>query len=741
MATAQKTPNSMATDEPDRISEYVAAFVARREAGDAIRPEAFAEDARVPAALRQEVIEACESYLAVQDFAVAEPETAFAEDPVGRMIGDYRIEAEIDRGGMGIVYRAHQVSLDRRAAIKILPHFLSVSERHVAKFENEARAVAKLDHPRIIKVFGAGKSRGGHHYLAMEFVDGHTLYAELVALRDRSPVAARDRDPHLGGADRFRNAARLIAETAEGLAHAHEQGVIHRDVQPRNILLDADGNPKIIDFGLAKALDLESLTRSGEVAGVPYYMSPEQVRAERHAVDNRTDVYSLGVVFYELLTLKRPFDGSTSQQVMRAIEDRTPVRPREVDPTIPVALETVCLAAMEKERGHRLGSADRVAAELRRYLAGEPLTIRPPSIPVRIGRWARKRRAALTAAAAAAAALAFGIAITRTPTPTGTLTIAGDTIRGGAVTIRRVEVPRTLELGPPQALGTAPIRARIVTAGTYRVRVSGTEGRSVELFGSLFEEDQQVTIGRVARTRPVEAIRAAFDMVEIPAGTAKIGTDRELRYHGQEPREVTHGAFLIMRYEVRNSEYLEFLQAVGGELPKTWPPEWRNDLPDEARNLPVAGISHDGARAFASWHGMRLPTRFEWEIAARGRNGWLLPWQAAFDAETVRARANVGERSLELSNAEPVESRPEGRSPFGLHHTVGNVYEWVEGVALGISTGPAREIPTYRIACGGAWFIAAENASVSNLTEIPIGQAGPTVGFRCVRSLEAREDE
>ncbi|MFT7462672.1 MAG: hypothetical protein ACI9EF_001014 [Pseudohongiellaceae bacterium] len=298
-------------------------------------------------------------------------------------LGDYDIVEEIGRGGFGVVYRARQVSLDRPVALKVLYEHKVHTAEELARFEREARAAARLDHPAVVSVHAWGEDKGSF-YIAQKLVGhGRTLADDLAELKERGE--------HPKGY--FRKIAETLAIVADALQHAADNGIVHRDVKPSNVLLDDKGQPFLGDFGLAKLEDGLELSRTGDFAGSPYYMSPEQADAKRGEVDHRADIYCLGVTLYEMLTLSPPFMGQSAHEIIRKILSEEPKRPTKVNDRVPTDLETICLKAMEKGRSRRYQNASEVADDLRAFLEGEPISASPVGAMSRAFRKARRNRA------------------------------------------------------------------------------------------------------------------------------------------------------------------------------------------------------------------------------------------------------------------------------------------------------------------------------------------------------------
>jgi hypothetical protein len=286
----------------------------------------------------------------------------------------YEILGELGRGGAGIVYLAREVRLNRPCALKMIDPGGRLDDESIARFFAEAETVARLRHPHIVQVYHLGEHEG-RPYLELEYAEGGSLAQRL----DGTPWPPQE-------------AARLIEVLAGAIGEVHRLGVIHRDLKPGNILLTADGTPKIADFGLAKSLASSStLTTSGAILGTPSYMAPEQAGGLRGAIGSAADVYALGAILYELLTGRPPFKGATVLETLDQVKGSEPVPPSRLVPRLPRDLETICLKCLEKEPARRYVSASELAEDLRRFQAGEPIVARPIWAWERAVRWARHR--------------------------------------------------------------------------------------------------------------------------------------------------------------------------------------------------------------------------------------------------------------------------------------------------------------------------------------------------------------
>ncbi len=386
-------------DEFDRMAEPL------QPANDAAAPEAQHDDVTLPPA--SEPTEA-------PTLAPTETDGA-AIGTMVRYFGDYELLEEIARGGMGVVYKARQVTLNRIVALKMILAGQLASEEDVQRFHAEAEAAANLDHPGIVPIHEVGEHEG-QHYFSMGFVEGSSLSAKVAD----GPLPPRE-------------AAELVRAVAEAVQYAHDKGVIHRDLKPANVLLKQssdskgqspeqedtrrasssgsrhstlDSQPMVTDFGLAKKVEGDSgLTATGQILGTPGYMPPEQASGKIDEVTETADVYSLGAILYCLLTARPPFQADNPLDTLMQVLEQEPISPRTLNPKVPLDLETICLKCLEKDRRRRYDSARTLTEELQRFLDGKAILARPISRPARLWRWCKRKPVAAGLLVTAAALL------------------------------------------------------------------------------------------------------------------------------------------------------------------------------------------------------------------------------------------------------------------------------------------------------------------------------------------------
>jgi serine/threonine protein kinase len=362
----------------DRVEDLLLHWEESRERGEFLSPETLCRECPALLAEVRDKVRILEAMYEVPNGVGPDVRTSPAvrheivTDAAVHRVDGYDLLEVVGRGGMGVVYKARQVNLDRPVALKMILAGADAGASELARFQTEAEAVARLEHPNIIQIYEVG-NHAGRPYLVLEWADG----GNLAQLLDGTPLSGRD-------------AAALLLPLARAAAYAHARGVVHRDLKPANILLRkpegesrGDGPPpplvpKIADFGLAKRLDLdEGNTQTGAVLGTPSYMAPEQAAGRAEAVGPATDVHALGTILYELLTGRRPFIGTTVMQTLDRVREQEPVPPRLLQPAVAHDLEVICLKCLQKAPADRYTGAAALAADLQAYLDDEPIRARP----------------------------------------------------------------------------------------------------------------------------------------------------------------------------------------------------------------------------------------------------------------------------------------------------------------------------------------------------------------------------
>jgi serine/threonine protein kinase len=440
----RQTSDANALAEDPRVIEVVDEYLRELDAGRQPDRASYLERYPELAGIVQQCLEGLD--LVRSGLASASPNqdaNDSAEQP-GRLaspLGDFQIIREIAQGGMGVVYEAVQLSLGRRVALKVLPFAATLDSRRLQRFKIEAQAAALLHHTHIVPIYAVGCERGVNFY-AMQLIEGQSLAVVIEQLRQqeqrgqrnrdsalrppglpvtesasprdnarRTPSASEPQPPRKAEAGRstldisvaavtsgakveseayIRRVCRLMVQAADALEHAHQAGVIHRDIKPGNLLVDATANLWVTDFGLAQLQVDNGLTRSGDFLGTFRYMSPEQTSGQRTMLDHRSDIYSLGATFYELLALEPVFPGETHQELLYDILHTEPQSPRHWNRAVPSELETIVLKALAKSPADRFQSAAELSADIQRFLEHKPIHARPPTLLDRARKWSRR---------------------------------------------------------------------------------------------------------------------------------------------------------------------------------------------------------------------------------------------------------------------------------------------------------------------------------------------------------------
>ena len=690
----------------------------------------------------------------------------------GATIGHYRVTERLGGGGMGEVFRAVDTRLDRPVALKFLPENLAKDDQALQRFQREARTASALNHPNICTIYDIGED-DGRPFIVMELLEGQTL-------KHRIRGSAVPLDELLD----------MAIQMADGLRAAHGKGIVHRDIKPPNVFVGDEHHVKILDFGLAKlttdihrggasgdsttaaADDHSAITSRGVVVGTVAHMSPEQARGE--ALDARTDLFSFGVLLYEMATGTLPFVGATPAVVFKEILDKTPTSVSAIDPSLPDELGRIISRLLHKARAQRYQTADELHHDLvalkRQLDSGQvQAASRSGSIQAVLSR--RPWPAAVVTGASVALLAAVGFYLGGTsqdpavtdllvaleePLEAGNLDAVAERIAGAGVDLddpafaavaERVGGALVIGSEPPDALvelkrvspiagianrafmeaGRTPIRQTVI-AGEYLVRLSTTE---VEPVVHRIEVDRGGEADAAYRLVSAETGRGG--MVVVPEGASPLSP------------EVVVPGFLIDRHEVTNEEFLRFVSAGGYQEASYWPDDmvvrgtpvpamsagdtfadrtglpgpryWSGGTyPEGMSEHPVVGVSWYEASAYAAWRGVELPTLEQWYRSALGDSLTAYPW--GDDVTTVEFRAN-----FDLPSTAVVGSYPAGVSPFGCTDMAGNVREWL----LDVLPGTER-----RAAAGGAWQDPTYMFERDHAESFAPAFVSDALGFRCV---------
>ncbi len=630
------------------------------------------------------------------------------------VVGDrYDVLDWIGGGGMAGVYLARHRIHGGFCAIKVLAEHYSHDENLVASFMQEARTAASLEgHPHIVRILDIAEG-GGLYYLIMNFIEGEDMSSFLDRRGRLTPIET----------------ASVIWQVADALAWAHERGVVHRDLKPANIRLDSRGQVVVMDFGIAKVGATPSaLTQMGATVGTPYYMSPEQIIGS--GVDARSDLYALGVIAYQLVTGVRPFEGDNHQAIWHAHQTLTPKPVEELVPDIPRTLSFVIARLLEKDPANRYQSAADAADHLERIVkSADPVKL-TPQVGKQLDEWRSRPPSSST--------------FTRAPTTSlaqedHTVALAGQDAPPSAppppaIEPSKDETPR--KKSPLPLLAGAAVLLTLLLAGAAYVAFGPSSGV------------RETTDVPTTQPLPYEIETPTGLMMLIPAEAGIVGDDvAESAKEWNPRRTIELPAFYIDRTEVPNELYKQFCDATSRDYPP--------DPPDDPGYFegkldhPVVNVSYEDARAYAAWADKRLPTNEEWEKAARGVDGRVYPWG---DAPPAANHANVDGDADGFPAQAPVGSLPLSASPFGVLHTVGNVWEMTSGefrpsnfhlflTDLRLSFPNASD--SWISIRGGSFLSPKDDPDLLPYSRAgwPVNLSNEFIGFRCVRDPDPDDNQ
>ncbi|MEZ6059110.1 MAG: bifunctional serine/threonine-protein kinase/formylglycine-generating enzyme family protein [Planctomycetaceae bacterium] len=610
-------------------------------------------------------------------FSLSEDMDSTVAMPEGQMVAHFRILSLLGEGAFGTVYKAFDEELKRIVAIKV-PRQGRVTKDTSRTFLREAQAAAAVHHPNAVSVYEVGVHED-QYYIATQYIDGISLsdYLKSHSLSTEDCV-------------------RLMIKLLRGLQVFHEKHLVHRDLKPGNILLDSQNEPHIADFGLARSFEPTELTvtHSGQIVGTLHYMSPEQARGEQRSIDNHSDLYSMGVILYQLLTGTRPFQATSQQTLLFAILHDDPPSPRKVNPKIPRDLETICLKAMEKDVHRRYSSASDMAHSLELFLQGKPIPDKPVSRTEKVVKWIKRNRALSAATGVAltaviAALIAILIPAEQPPTDSVPVILATDPPATEILFERyddALRVPHSSEFRQT----TADSQPVFLLPGLYKVRASANDGRFHEVWRTV----PQPTDERPADSRfphlyyswndRKQAVLPPFHlfrddeiptaMVRIPGGEFVMGYQVTGDIAGRHKHPVS--GFLVARDEVT---YGDFRKVMSQPIPwaddsRTWLQSFESQYGDRspiADGRPVTGYPIDVAILFCELTGCRLPTHVEYEFLATQRG------QADFPTGESAAVSSIEVWEI-LDVADPTQDV----SPEGVRNLYFSVAEYTDSVAM-----------------------------------------------------------
>jgi len=596
------------------------------------------------------------------------------------VIAGFRLLKRVGRGGMGTVYRARQLSVDRIVAVKILRPRLAQSRAFIKRFKEEAWAAAKLNHPNIVQAIDAGE-KGGYYYFAMEFVDGETLHRLML----REGVIEEER------------ALRIARDVARALAHAQQHNIVHRDIKPGNIMISSDGVTKLCDLGLAQYQpEDEGGTRRGAAVGTPYYISPEQARGELD-VDGRSDIYSLGATLYRAVVGRPAFNAPTPAEILSQHIKAPLPWPQDHNPELGENICYVIAKMMAKKPQERYQSADELGEDIDRVLLGEAPKSSVVQLEVPPARLSREERAAKALTTAR---------IRRKKEAVQQFAEIREIIDRVAAeqSMPPHAVVRLLRGNLDESQAETFLKYGVILLAERRFPLARAEFRRAAKLGADVSEFMD----------KLDALGAPPGMVYVPGGEFISGAP-------DKTKTLKLPAFYIDANLVTNRKYHDYMRATGAPAPGHW---LDRNIPQGMEDHPVVNVTWDEAKAYAEWAGKRLPTIAEWEKAARGSDGQRYPWGNEFDP----LRCNTRESGIGGLTVSARYRR--SASPYGCHDMIGNVVQWCENGG----DVPGENV-TGRAVCGVSWQDSGEDTGCWHIEFRKQRRRSRKCGFRCAKNV------
>jgi serine/threonine-protein kinase len=598
-----------------------------------------------------------------------------AQDSGSTTIAGFQLIKRVGRGGMGNVYRARQLSVDRIVAVKVLRPDLARNTSFIGRFKEEARSAARLNHPNIVQAIDSGEE-GGYYYFAMEYVDGETLHRLML----REGVLDEKR------------ALKIALDVTRALEHAMTQGIVHRDIKPGNIMLSRDGVTKLCDLGLARARDEEEGTSLGAAVGTPYYISPEQAMG-RMDVDGRSDIYSLGATLFRAVVGQPAFNAPTKAEILEKHVHSPLPWPADHNPALSDGICYLIAKMMAKKPEERYQTPSELAEDIERVQRGEApksAVVELEVPPMRLSAEERKATA-----------------------------MTDVRLRKKRRTIRQLVDVR-------EAMDRVSVEQSVPSHAVVRLLRGNLDEAKAETFlkyGVLLLSERRFQPARrefhlaAQLGADVSAYMAKLDALGAPQGAVYVPGGPFV----SGPPDAAAGkelpAFYIDVNLVTNRKYHDFMRATGAPPPGHW---ISRDLPEGQEEHPVVNVTWDEARAYAQWTGKRLPTADEWEKAARGTDGRAYPWGNNFDPLCCNtSEAGIGETTVAGRFAR-------GISPYGCHDMFGNVLQWCEDAAA-----LSPEDPEGRVVRGVSFEMAGAEAGCWRREIRKRSRRSRKCGFRC----------